>query len=41
MFIMYLKNAKYISISPLEMHVRNSKNQIKKHIAINEVSILR
>ena len=30
-----------ISISPLEMHVRNKKNQSKKHIAINEVSILR
>ena len=30
-----------ISISPLEMTVKNSKNQIKKHIAINEVSILR
>ena len=36
-----LNKAKLISISPLEMHVRNSKNQIKKHIAINEVSILR
>ena len=30
-----------INISPLEMVVRNNKNQIKKHIAINEVSILR
>ena len=30
-----------ITISPLEMTVRNNKNQIKKHIAINEVSILR
>ena len=30
-----------ISISPLEMKVTNSKNQNKKHIAINEVSILR
>ena len=36
-----LNKAKLISISPLEMHVRNNKNQIKKHIAINEVSILR
>ena len=30
-----------ISISPLEMIVRNNKNQTKKYIAINEVSILR
>ena len=30
-----------ISISPLEMVVKNSKNQIKKYLAINEVSILR
>jgi len=36
-----LNKAKLISISPLEMYVRNNKNQIKKHIAINEVSILR
>ena len=36
-----LNNAKMTSISPLEMVVRNNKNQIKKHIAINEVSILR
>ena len=36
-----LNKAKSISISPLEMQVRNNKNQIKKHIAINEVSILR
>ena len=36
-----LKKAKMISISPLEMIVRNNKNQIKKHLAINEVSILR
>jgi len=36
-----LNKAKLISISPLEMHVRNNKNQSKKHIAINEVSILR
>ena len=33
--------AKMISIFPLEMRVRNKNNQIKKHIAINEVSILR
>ena len=30
-----------ISISPLEMTVKNNKNQIKKYLAINEVSILR
>ena len=30
-----------ISISPLEMTVRNNKNQIRKSLAINEVSILR
>ena len=36
-----LKKAKMISISPLEMTVKNNKNQTKKHLAINEVSILR
>ena len=36
-----LHKARMITISPLEMVVKNSKNQIKKHIAINEVSILR
>ena len=36
-----LHKAKMITISPLEMSVKNNKNQIKKHIAINEVSILR
>jgi NAD+ kinase len=36
-----LNKARLISISPLEMQVRNNKNQNKKHIAINEVSILR
>ncbi len=30
-----------VSISPLEMIVKNKKNQIKKCLAINEVSILR
>ena len=30
-----------ISISPLEMIVRNKKNQTKKSLAINEVSVLR
>ncbi len=33
--------ARMISISPLEMTVVNNKGQIKKHLAINEVSILR
>ena len=36
-----LNKTKMISISPLEMKVRNNKNQIKKFLAINEVSILR
>jgi len=36
-----LNKAKMINISPLEMVVRNNKNQTKKHLAINEVSILR
>ena len=36
-----ISKAKMISISPLEMTVYNNKNQNKKHIAINEVSILR
>ena len=36
-----LSKAKMISISPLEMTVTNNKNIKKKHIAINEVSILR
>ena len=36
-----LSKAKMITISPLEMIVRNNKNQIKKYLAINEVSILR
>ena len=36
-----LNRANMISISPLEMLVKNNKNQIKKHLAINEVSILR
>ena len=30
-----------VSISPLEMIVKNKNNQIKKTIAINEVSVLR
>ena len=36
-----LSKAKMISISPLEMIVINNKNQTKKFLAINEVSILR
>ena len=36
-----LNKAKMITISPLEMFVKNNKNQTKNHIAINEVSILR
>ena len=40
-FIKNLSKAKMISISPLEMTVTNNKNIKKKHIAINEVSILR
>tara|TARA_Y100000768_G_C23864713_1_gene627461 strand:+ start:37 stop:807 length:771 start_codon:yes stop_codon:yes gene_type:complete len=36
-----LTEAKMISISPLQMTVKNKNNQIKKSLAINEVSILR
>ena len=36
-----LYKANVITISPLEMTVNNKSNQSKKHIAINEVSILR
>ena len=36
-----LYKSNVISISPLEMIVKNKKNQVKKHLAINEVSILR
>ena len=36
-----LKKAKMISISPLEMTVKNKNNKLKKSIAINEVSVLR
>ena len=36
-----LLTANIVSISPLEMTVINKKNQIKKSIAINEVSVLR
>ena len=36
-----LSKANMVTISPLEMIVRNKNNQIKKSIAINEVSVLR
>ena len=36
-----LSKSKMITIYPLEMKVMNKKNQIKKYLAINEVSILR
>ena len=36
-----LSKAKQVTISPLEMTVKNKYNKIKKSIAINEVSILR
>ena len=36
-----LIRANMVSISPLEMIVKNKKNQIKRSIAINEVSVLR
>ena len=40
-FIRNLTKANMISISPLEMIVKNNKNQFRKSLAINEVSILR
>ena len=36
-----LYKAKMITISPLEMNVKNNKNKNKRNLAINEVSILR
>ena len=36
-----LSKANMITISPLEMTVKNTNNQIRKYLAINEVSILR
>ena len=36
-----LAKANLISISPLEMIVKNKNNQIKRSLAINEVSVLR
>ena len=40
-FIRNISNPKLITISPLEMTVKNKSNQSKKYLAINEVSILR
>ena len=40
-FLKNLKNSHNIKIHPLQMTVRNKNNQIKKSIAINEVSVLR
>ena len=40
-FLKNLTKSKTVSISPLEMTVKNNKNTTNKHIAINEVSILR
>ena len=40
-FFKNLTSAKFIQIHPLEMKVRTKNNQLKKSIAINEVSILR
>ena len=40
-FIKNINNSKLITISPLEMKVINNKKQVKKYLAINEVSILR
>ena len=39
--IQNLSKAKTISINPLEMIVKNKSNNVKKSIAINEISILR
>jgi NAD+ kinase len=36
-----LSKANVVSISPLEMNVKNKSNQTRKSLAINEVSILR
>ena len=40
-FLRNLKTSKNIKIHPIQMIVKNKYNQIKKSIAINEVSILR
>ena len=39
--VKHLDRSNLISISPLEMIVKNNKDQLKKYLAINEVSILR
>ena len=40
-FVKNFIKSKTVSISPLEMIVKNNKNNTKKYLAINEVSILR
>ena len=40
-FLKNLNKSKPVSINPIEMIVKNKKNQSKKSIAINEISILR
>ena len=40
-FLKNLIKSNLITISPLEMEVKNKKNQSKKYLAVNEVSILR
>ena len=40
-FLKNLNKSRIVSISPLEMTVKNNKDYTKKHLAINEVSILR
>ena len=40
-FLNNLKSSKLVTISPLEMTVKNKNNQVKKSLAINEVSVLR
>ncbi len=40
-FVKNFTKSKIVSISPLEMTVRNNKNRLKKYLAVNEVSILR
>ena len=36
-----IRKSNLVTISPLEMSVKNKKNKITKYLAINEVSILR
>ena len=40
-FVKNFTKSKIVSISPLEMTVKNNTNNTKKYLAINEVSILR